>query len=99
MFATGKFYMQNGGYDRYKRGADTYDSGDHYCICDRCGFKVRRSQARRTWDNLIVCPHDYEARHPQDYIRTFADQQSVAEPRSEGVDRFVGTNEVQPDDL
>lgn len=28
---------------------------DPWTICDSCGFQVRRSQTRKTWDNRIVC--------------------------------------------
>lgn len=86
-------------YGRYQAGSDTYVSGDHYIICDRCGFKTPRSKARRTWDNLLVCPHDFEQRHPQDLIRTRPDQQAVAEPRSEAADSFLGDNDVIASDL
>lgn len=76
-----------------------YIPGDHYLICDRSGFKIRRSEAKRTWDNLIVREQDFEVRHPQDFLRGLRDQQAVKEPRSEAPDQFVSTNAVQPDDL
>jgi len=86
-------------YDRFQAGSDTYDSGDHYVICDRCGFKVRRSQARRTWDNLIVCPVDFEERHPQDFRTGRKDKIYVDEPRSEPENTFLTTNQVVASDL
>lgn len=86
-------------WDRYRKGSDTYTSGDHYIICDRCGFKVRRSQARKTWDNLIVCPFDFEERHPQDFRRGRKDKIYVDDPRPEGSDTFLSTNEVSASDL
>lgn len=86
-------------WDRYRAGSDTYTSGDHYVICDRCGFKVRRSDARRTWDNLIVCPFDYEARHPQDFKRGRRDKIAVDDARPEQADIFLSDNEVQASDL
>lgn len=87
------------GYDRYRRNADTYSPGDYYVICDRCGFKLRRSEARKTWDNLIVCPKDFEERHPQDFVRGVKDRQAAPDPRPETQDRFVSVNEIQPEDL
>lgn len=86
-------------FDRYRRGADTWKSGDYYVICDRCGFKVRRSDARKTWDNLIVCPFDFEERHPQDLRRGRKDKIYVDDPRSEASDTFLGTNDVSASDL
>jgi hypothetical protein len=44
-----------------------YVSGDHWKICDVCGFKVRASQTRKRWDGMIVCRKDFEKRHEQDY--------------------------------
>lgn len=33
-------------------------------ICDRCGFKVRRSRLKREWTNLLVCPPCFDKRPP-----------------------------------
>ena len=86
-------------YDRHRTGADTYTSGDHYVICDRCGFKVRRSDARKTWDNLIVCPFDFEERHPLDFVRGRKDKIYVDDPRPEPADVFLTTNQISQSDL
>lgn len=86
-------------FDRYRRGSDTWDSGDYYVTCDRCNFKLRRSQAKKTWDGLIVCPFDFEERHPQDFKRGRVDKVYVDDPNPEPSDSFVATNEVQPSDL
>ena len=29
--------------------------GDWNAICDRCGFKFKASELKKTWDNLYVC--------------------------------------------
>ena len=79
--------------------ADSYIPGDHYVYCDRCGFKTRRSQARRTWDGLLVCAADWEPRHPQDMVRPRAERQTVKDARPEPECVFLGENEVQPSDL
>lgn len=76
-----------------------YIEGDHYLIDDRSGFKIRRSEARKTWDNLIVKGDNFERRHPQDFLKGKRDQQAVKEPRSESVDVFLTDNEVQASDL
>lgn len=67
-----------------------YIPGDHWVVCDRCGLEYRESQMRRTWDNLIVCPKDYERRHPQDFVRAQKDQiaaQGLVRPPQD--DRFI----------
>jgi len=46
-----------------------YKAGTNNLICDICGFKIKASEARKTWDNLIVCPNDYEPKHPQLFPR------------------------------
>ncbi len=62
--------------------ADRYVHRDHNVICDRCGFKRKRSNVQYTWDNLLVCfPECWEIRHPQDFVRGIADKQSVADAR------------------
>jgi hypothetical protein len=39
-------------------------------ICDSCGFKFKSDQMRLRWDGLMVDPACWEARHPQDFLRT-----------------------------
>ena len=73
--------------------------GDFNCLCDRCGFKVRASQTRMTWDGLRVCLRDWEPRHPQDFKRGKVDQQNVPNPRPEPDEVFLATNDVQASDL
>ena len=68
----------------------TYIPGDHWKICDRCGFKCRSSATFRTWDGLYVCREDYETRHPQDFVKGRRDSQIVPNPRPEQVNNFIG---------
>lgn len=77
----------------------TYIAGDHWRICDVCGFKVRRSQTRKRWDGLVVCNADFEERHPQDLVRGRHDRQAVTEPRPRPADVFVAIGDVGPEDL
>ena len=68
----------------------TYYSVDNWnLICDVCGKKIKASQSRKRWDGLIVCEDDYEFRHPQDFIKTKADKQSVPFSRPRSTDTFV----------
>jgi hypothetical protein len=78
--------------------ADYYKHGDYNAICDRCGFKYKRSQLRYTWDGLLVCKKDWEPRHPQDFVRGVAERQSVPDARPEQTDTFL-TTDITQDDL
>lgn len=76
-----------------------YVPGDHYCICDVCGFNVRASETRMRWDNLRVCLKDWEPRHPQDGVRGRRDRQAVRNARPEAPDVFLNENDVTADAL
>ena len=58
-----------------------YIPGDYWIICDRCGFKVRRSNSRKEWTGALVCKKCWEPRHPQDFVKAKADKQAVPDPR------------------
>lgn len=49
--------------------ADHLELGTWNAICDRCGGKFKAHQLTKTWDGLMVCSRDWEARHPQDFAR------------------------------
>ena len=74
-------------------------SGDHWKICDVCGFRVRASETRKRWDGAIVCDQDYETRHPQEMVRGRHDRQIVSNPRPEPTDTFLTANQVTADSL
>jgi len=43
-----------------------YHPGDHYVICDQCGFRRLASECRMQWDGLFVCADTcYDEKHPQ----------------------------------
>ena len=50
-----------------------FQANEHWVTCDRCGFEYRASEMKKQWDGLVVCPQDYEPRHPQDFVRAVAD--------------------------
>ena len=67
-----------------------WKAGNHWVYCDRCSSAIRAKDAKKTWDNLIVCPDDWEPRHPQDFVRGRRDDIRAKEPvRSEPEDRFI----------
>jgi hypothetical protein len=77
----------------------SYKPGDYWMICDASGFKMRRSEAKKTWDGRWVRKDFWEPRHPQDFVKGKKDKQSVTPSRSDRPDVFVANNEVQPEDL
>lgn len=67
-----------------------YQAGNHWVICDRCGFAYRASEVKKTWDGYIVCEKDWEPRHPQDLVRGHTDKIRPSGPvRPEPSDTFV----------
>ena len=79
--------------------ADFFKPGAHNKICDRTGFKIKSSSARKEWNKHIVRAESWEPRHPQDLLRSRPDRQQVPDPRSEATDVFLGDNEVVASDL
>ncbi len=77
--------------------------GDHVAECDVCRFKFHASDLKERWDGLMVCKQDWEPRHPQDFLRTPVDDQSVAWTRPASADTFqddsawVDTSTEDPD--
>jgi hypothetical protein len=80
-------------------GIGGWKNGDPWIICDRCGFKTRRSESRKTWNGLVVCKEDYEPRHPQDFVRGRRDKQAFKDSRPEQADSFLSDNQVSSEDL
>lgn len=69
--------------------ADTYLPGAWNFICDRCGRKFKSTEARKTWEGLIVCPRDWESRQPQDFVRAVPDKMSPPWTRPESADNVI----------
>lgn len=68
---------------------NVYRPGDFNVICDVCGQNIKASVSRKRWDGLIVCPDDYELRHPMDFIKTPIDNISVPFSRPRPPDEFT----------
>lgn len=47
-----------------------FKSGEWNVWCMVCNRKIKSGLALKRWDGLIVCPEDYENRHPLDFLRT-----------------------------
>ena len=64
-------------------------SGEHNITCDVCSKKVKSGLIKKRWDGFLVCPDDFEMRHPQDFVRARQDKISVPFTRPRPVDVFV----------
>jgi hypothetical protein len=69
--------------------ADHWVAGENNVVCDRCGFKFKASELKKTWDGLWVCEQDWEPRHPQDFVKGVMDDQKPVLSRPEGPDEFT----------
>lgn len=65
-----------------------YVPGNWNAICDVCAQKYKASELKKRWDGLMVCPNDWEARHPQDFLRAVPDRQAVPWSRPQTPDVF-----------
>ena len=65
-----------------------FKSGDNWIECDVCGMDIYASDSKKRWDGLIVCPDDWEMRHPQDFVRARKDKIAADITRSakDGID-------------
>jgi hypothetical protein len=63
---------------------DYYRTGDYNVTCDRCGAKFKASECRIEWDNLFVCYHCWDPRHPQDFVHAIPEDQRVPIARPPG---------------
>lgn len=64
-------------------------AGSWNAICDVCAQKYKSSEMKKRWDGLMVCPNDWEPRHPQDFLRSVPDRQAVPWARPETPDVFL----------
>ena len=55
---------------------DYHSPWNHNAVCDVCGMKFKGNELRKRWDNLMVCDHDFEERHPQDFVKGIIDRQN-----------------------
>ena len=96
-----KKVKENNTTQRNARGEKTrnpgYEPGNYWVECDRCGCSIREEHAKETWDGLVVCPDDFEMRHPQDFVRGIADDISPKGLiRPDTVDEFIDNPDKLP---
>lgn len=69
----------------------------HNVICDRTGFKVPAERTVMEWTGLRVLREHADMRHPQEFVRSRQDEQSVPDPRPEASDMFVSQGDFNLD--
>ena len=79
--------------------ANYFKPGAHNVICDRTGFKIKSTHARKEWNGRLVRRESWEPRHPQDLIEARQEAPGVRDARPRPDDYFVDTNEVTPESL
>lgn len=70
-------------------GKNYFLSGAWNVTCDVCSKKIKASEAKQRWDGLIVCPSDFEHRHPQDFVKAKTDKITVPYVRPIPTDTFI----------
>ena len=85
--------------DKRRGRANFYRTGDNNVICDRTGFKIKASMARKEWNGLLVRRESWEQRQPQDLLRGRPDRQAARISRPGNADVFIAANSVKPNDL
>lgn len=71
-----------------------YDKGNWWVICDVCAQKTAADKIKKRWDGLLVCPADFEYRHPQDFVKAQTDRITVPFSRPRPTDVYVPVNYV-----
>ena len=90
--------MQNP-FRRPGKGGTYYLPGAHNKQCDRTGKKVKSTEVKREWNNLMVRTKSWLPRQPLDFLRAIKDDQHVDDPRPwPTTDKFLTSNEVQASD-
>jgi len=84
--------MSRGPIDTSLTHGDHYKKGDWWMIDDFSGEKMRRSEARKTWDGFWVHKDNWEPKHPQLSLKGIKDQQSVKPVRPRPDEFFIGVN-------
>ncbi len=69
-----------------------FKSGEWNVYCMVCNRKIKSGMALKRWDGLIVCPDDYENRHPMDFLRSRQERISVPFTSDTSFNQFDGPN-------
>lgn len=76
-----------------------YKPGQHFALCDLCGYRFLSGELRKDYRGMMVCKDDYETRHPQESIKVKKERIKVDNPRPQTADRFLEPGDVTVEDL
>lgn len=68
---------------------DFWKEGDYNAICDGCGFQFKASELKERYDGCMVCPDDWEPRHPSERSLHIRTPKTLPWTRPEGDDVFL----------
>lgn len=71
--------------------ADYLALGDWNARCYECGAKYKASELLKHWQGYYVCQRCWEPRHPQDFVRSVSDVQTVPWSQSSAAVYALGT--------
>lgn len=74
----------------FRRSTTRGRRGEHLVTDDRSGFTIWSGDARKEWNGAVVHKSNYEARHPQDFLRARRENFRVPDARPEPTPNFVG---------
>jgi hypothetical protein len=69
-----------------------FKSGEWNVYCMVCNRKIKSGQMLKRWDGLLVCPDDYDNRHPMDFLRARQERISVPFTSDTSFNQFDGPN-------
>ncbi len=72
-----------------KGRAGYWAPGDWNAQCFECGHKRKASYLVKHWQGYWVCPEHWEPRHPQDFVKSVNDDQSVPFSQPQPADTFA----------
>jgi hypothetical protein len=72
-----------------------FKSGEWNVFCMVCNRKIKAGQMMKRWDGLLVCPDDYDNRHPMDFLRARQERISVPFTSDTSFTLFDGPNYPQ----
>ena len=79
-----------------KGKADYLLLGDWNATCFECGMKFKASTLKKHWQGYWVCAKHWEPRHPQDFVKGVADNQSAPWVQPMPTDAFVSFTALYP---
>jgi hypothetical protein len=71
-----------------------FESGNHWVVCDRCGFDYREHDMMLEWDGSVVCRFDYEPQHFLNRIKVQAEEPMSGIINPESSDSFSDRSSV-----